>query len=314
MSATHRSHTTNAASSSLPAYLRSLSLAERELYDRIPEEMDYVDHESFAKAETEDELYGDAARDIDVPVWTNFPEVVDDVVPTSARRTTLGAKEEALLFRKYNYACFRLQQLIEAQAKRRTAGRVKAMILWYERALTARASLVRANMALVLAMAKRTRIPNVEFTELVSEGNMALLRSVEKFDVSRGFKFSTYACRAILKSFNRLATKTGRYRQHFPTEFDPDLERSDYDVKRHEMQQDDSVESLREILSRNTANLSDIERTVVMERFAIASGGKKKTLAAVGKMVGLTNERVRQIQNLALAKLRAAMDRDFVSV
>ena len=181
------------------------------------------------------------------------------------------------------------------------------------RALEAQASLVRANMALVLAMAKRTRIPNVEFSELISEGNMALLRSVEKFDVARGFKFSTYACRAILKSFNRLATKTGRYRQHFPTEFDPDLERSDYDVMRHEIQRDESVDALRDILARNKAQLSDVERTIVIERFAIASGGKGMTLAEVGKLVGLTNERVRQIQNLALLKIRAALDEDYLA-
>ncbi len=186
------------------------------------------------------------------------------------------------------------------------------MVLWYGRAMRARADLVRANMALVLSMAKRTRIPNVEFSELVSEGNMALLRSVEKFDVSRGFKFSTYACRAILKSFNRLATKTGRYRQHFPTEFDPDLERSDYDEHRHDMQWGDSVDALREILSRNRAGLSDLERTIVMERFAILSRGKGKTLAEIGKIVGLTNERVRQIQNLALEKIRDTLAEDYL--
>jgi RNA polymerase sigma factor (sigma-70 family) len=168
-------------------------------------------------------------------------------------------------------------------------------------------------MALVLAMAKRTRIPNVEFSELVSEGNMALLRSVEKFDVSRGYKFSTYACRAILKGFNRLATKTGRYRQHFPTEFDPDLERSDYDVMKHDIQRKDSIDSLRDILATNRALLSEVERTIIMERFAIVSRGKGRTLAEVGKMVGLTNERVRQIQNSALGKIRAILDEEFLA-
>ncbi|HHH75851.1 MAG TPA: sigma-70 family RNA polymerase sigma factor [Phycisphaerae bacterium] len=150
----------------------------------------------------------------------------------------------------------------------------------------------------------------IEFLELVSEGNMALLRSVEKFDISRGFKLSTYACRAILKSFNRLASKMGRYRSRFPTEFDPDLERSDYDVMKHQYERDDSVESLRDILSRNRANLNDVERTVVMERFAIGSDSPKgQTLSQVGKIVGLTNERVRQIQNHALGKIRTAMSR-----
>ena len=141
---------------------------------------------------------------------------------------------------------------------------------------------------------------------------MALLRSVEKFDVSRGFKFSTYACRAILKSFNRLATKTGTYRRRFPREYDPELERSDWDVRKHEIQRDDSIDAVREILARNQARLSDVERTVVMERFAIMTRGKGKTLAEVGEIVGLTNERVRQIQNIALAKIREALDEGYL--
>jgi RNA polymerase sigma factor (sigma-70 family) len=185
------------------------------------------------------------------------------------------------------------------------------MVVWYERAMKARADLVRANLALVLAMAKRTRIPNVDFGEIVSEGNMALLRAVEKFDAGRGFKFSTYGCRAILKSFNRLATKTGQHHQRFPAEYDPAMEQSDYDVKRHEFQQADTIETVREILMLNRAGLTDVERTVVMERFAINTDERRKTLAEVGKMVGLTNERVRQIQGCALGKIRKALTEEF---
>ena len=51
-----------------------------------------------------------------------------------------------------------------------------------------------------------------EFAEIVSEGNMALMRAVDKFSVDRGFKFSTYACRAILKAFSRTAMKSSRHR------------------------------------------------------------------------------------------------------
>ena len=49
------------------------------------------------------------------------------------------------------------------------------------------------------------RLGDVDFAEVVSEGNMALIRAVDKFNVERGFKFSTYACRAILKAFSRTA-------------------------------------------------------------------------------------------------------------
>ncbi|KPK42739.1 MAG: hypothetical protein AMK72_14045 [Planctomycetes bacterium SM23_25] len=286
---------------------RGLSDEGRAIYARIPAKFDYVPHELFGSASAEGTLFGPDAEEIEIPGWTQFPEAVDEAPVARGPRARLSAEEEKVLFLRYNYARYRLSRLIEAQLRRATAARARKMIVWYQRAMKGRADLVRANLALVLAMAKRTKIPNVEFGEIVSEGNMALLRSVEKFDVSRGFKFSTYACRAILKSFNRLATKTGRYRQRFPTEFDPDLERSDYDVRKHEMQRDSSADFVREVLVENRASLTDVERTVVMERFAITSRGKGRTLAEVGRMVGLTNERVRQIQNIALRKIRNAL-------
>jgi len=292
---------------------QGLTEAERRTYARIPVSVDFVPHECFSAVDTEAKLFGSEAERIRIPVWTSFPEAADDISASSGRRARLNAAEEVALFLRYNYARYRLGKLVEGQLRRATVARGREMIAWYERAMKARADLVRANLALVLAMAKRTKIPNVEFGEVVSEGNMALLRSVEKFDVSRGFKFSTYACRAILKSFNRLATKTGRYRQRFPTEYDPELERSDWDVNRTEIQRRDSVEAVREILSENRAQLSDVERTIVMERFAITTEAKRKTLAQVGKMVGLTNERVRQIQNQALNKIRAALVADYAA-
>ena len=293
--------------------LAGLSEAERAKYEAIPEQISFVYHASFSSPSTEDRLFGEKAQRVNVPLWTHFPEVPEEIPTVHAKRMTLTAANEVRLFLQYNYARYRLGKLIVAQQRRLAITRARLMIVWHDRLLEIRASIVRANMALVLAMAKRTRIPNVEFSELISEGNMALLRSVEKFDVARGFKFSTYACRAILKSFNRLATKTGRYRQHFPTEFDPELEQSDQDVRRHEIQREDSVDALREILTRNRAHLTEVEKTVVMERFSIGSEGVKgRTLAEVGKLVGLTNERVRQIQNGALAKIRAALDDDYL--
>jgi len=289
------------------AISQALTGEECRLYDRIPPEMDYVGHPSFRRADTEERLFGEDTNDIAVPPWTHFPEIPEDIPRVRRKRVALKPRDEETLFLRYNYARYRLSALVKAQQKRCSVVRAKEMVMWYRRAMKAKADLARANMALVLAMARRTKVPNVEFGELVSEGNMALLRSINKFDVSRGFKFSTYACRAILKSFNRLATKTGRYRKHFPVEFDPDLERSDYDVRKHEMQRDASIDALREVLAENRAELTDVERAVVVERFAMGSDDKRKTLAEVGRIVGLTTERVRQIQNLALSKLRAVL-------
>ena len=137
---------------------------------------------------------------------------------------------------------------------------------------------------------------------------MAVLRSVEKFDVSRGFKFSTYACRSILACFHRLAAKAQRFHQRFNVEFDPKLERSDFAERRHERQRSDSIDAIRDILGCNRAGLTAVERRVILERFPVLSERKRRTLSQVGQTVGLSNERVRQIEKDSLRKIRAAFE------
>ena len=167
-------------------------------------------------------------------------------------------------------------------------------------------------------MAKRTRLGAVDFAELISEGNMALLRSVDKFDCGRGFKFSTYACRAILKSFSRVAMRAGRYRGRFPTEFDPTLEKSHYQEEQRDLHEAECVDELRGIMENNSALLNDVEVKVIHARFNLGhieglEGEGPKTLEQVGMLIGVTKERVRQIQNKALAKLRAKLQDDFLA-
>ena len=106
------------------------------------------------------------------------------------------------------------------------------------------------NMALVLAMAKRQRAVNVELEELIAEGYMALLRCVDRFDVSYGFKFSTYACRAILKSFYRLSSKAVLHHQRFPVGYQPEFDRPDCEHPRLDTDWEDSMTYVKKVLAR----------------------------------------------------------------
>jgi RNA polymerase sigma factor (sigma-70 family) len=241
---------------------------------------------------------------------------VTDAVLSGERLPALTYVQEQHLFMRYNFTRLQISRILAEFAGKvlnRTA--TCRLLGWGYRSLSARSVVVRLNMPLVLAMAKRTRLTNVDFNEMVSEGNMALLRSVEKFDCSRGYKFSTYSCRAILKSFSRVAMRASRYRGQFPMEFDPAMERSDHLERQRDVLERDCVDELKEILLQNLAGLSDVESTVIRERFAVGNGTLTipKTLEQVGVIIGVTKERVRQIQNKALKKIRLALETRFLA-
>jgi len=281
----------------------------------LSEPIEFLFHESFDRHGIEVDLFGAGG----VVPWLNSNEAGRLADRSAGPSSTLSTDEERSLFLKLNYSRRVMTRILKRFAgKRLTARATSELLAWHAEAVQTRCSIVQANVPLVLAMAKRTRLSNMDYAELISEGNMALLRSVDKFDCGRGFKFSTYACRAILKSFSRVALRTGRYRSRFPTEFDPTLEKSDHLDQLRARQELDCLEDLREMLSDNVADLNEVETRVIQARFALnqvteSADGGPKTLEQVGLLIGVTKERVRQIQNRALEKLRAKLQDDYLA-
>ena len=295
-----------------------LDEADRTLLQSILQEpIEHVAHELFGKPSAEKTLFG--GRALLAPGTTYFEEIdpVDPGEPERGGSATLTTAQEILLFQRFNYARMRVGQVLHKwRGKCVPLGALCELLAWAHRAQMARGQITQANLPLVLAMAKRTRLAGLDFNELISEGNYALLRSIDKFDCARGFKFSTYACRAILKSFSRVAMRTSRYRGRFPTEFDPTLEKSDFIDRKRDDARADCVHEIRDILAENRAALNDVEQTVIRERFALDAESlpaKPKTLEQVGEMIGVTKERVRQIQNKALRKIRMILEDNFLT-
>ncbi|MCP4593588.1 MAG: sigma-70 family RNA polymerase sigma factor [bacterium] len=281
--------------------------------------VEFIDAPSLHERGAEKTLFGALAK-LESPEAACFvaPQPVAVKSAGGGRIPTLSAVQEQELFLRYNFARMRSQELqIQFAGRTMTAAATRNFLAWTQRALDARSDIAALNIPLVMAMAKRTRLASVDYNELISEGNMALLRAVDKFDCTRGFKFSTYACRAILKSFSRVAMRISRYRGRFPVEFDPAIERSDHLERKREEIETDCVAELKEIVLRNLADLSDVERTVIHERFALRHSVRQsdhpKTLAEVGLIIGVTKERVRQIQNKALKKIRTALEEKYLA-
>jgi RNA polymerase sigma factor (sigma-70 family) len=278
----------------------------------LQENYAYMDSPMFRRRSAEAELFTEEAERA-LPLTSWYQPTRDDAFEnglTAGAPQLMKADEERLMFQRFNLAKLRLSQL-QRRAKKDGLTRELAeqVIEWHRRFEHYREYLVRTNLALVLAMAKRTRLGDVDFAEIVSEGNMALIRAVDKFSVDRGFKFSTYACRAILKAFSRTAMKHSRHRTRFPVEFEPDMEQSDWIDKKRDVVEEDCIDELKQIVDRNLADLSDTEQTVIRRRFNWQQQEESPlTLEEVGKIIGVTKERVRQIQNKALAKIRKLLE------
>ena len=314
MTKTHKSAAHGSASatvalrrSPVPRHLRA------RVEELLKENYAFMDSPVFRRKNIEAELFtfeNDEEPQLPRTAW--YQPTRDEMLDAA----TVGApqlmkgNEERMMFLRFNYSKRRLSQL---QRKIRNEGLTKDLagqfLEWHRRFEHFREYLTRTNLALVLAMAKRTRLGDIDFAEIVSEGNMALLRAVDKFNVDRGFKFSTYACRAILKAFSRASMKHSRHRTRFPVEFEPDLEKSDWIDKKRDMVEEDCVDELKQIVDRNLADLSDVEQTVIRQRFNWQQAQESPlTLEEVGRIIGVTKERVRQIQNKALTKIRRLME------
>ncbi len=295
-----------------------LTRSEEKVLDRLLREpMDYIDSDEFYKKDAEHKIY-DEAPEIQRPDVSWYRPLMDDLTSNPDRKVRsngtvlLSAEEERVLFLQYNYARHRVRELQEAVGLGEPSPKqIGEMLYWYRKARGYREQIAETNLALVLAMAKRTRMSEVDFADLVSEGNMALLRSVDKFDCGRGFKFSTYACRAILKAFSRQGMKLTKHRQKFPTDFDPAMEKSNHLETLREQAEKEAADEVKHVVLSNEAELTDVEITVIHHRFGIENvdpDASPLTLEQVGQIIGVTKERVRQIQNKALEKIRLTIE------
>jgi RNA polymerase primary sigma factor len=141
---------------------------------------------------------------------------------------------------------------------------------------------------------------------VVSDGNMSLMRAVEKFDYARGNKFSTYATWAIMKNFARSIPEDHYFCKRFVTGQEELLQAA---ADRHapEAVADGDRQRVRELLAAGMRVLSDREREVLRNHFGLEREGVGLTLEQIGRRFGVTKERIRQIEAKALARLRSVL-------
>ncbi len=218
----------------------------------------------------------------------------------------LSADQELHLFRKMNYLKHKASRLRSAlrpdNARSIAMDRIEGL---YDQVVKAKNDIVQANLRLVVSIAKRHVTASEDFFGLVSDGNISLIRAVEKFDYSRGNKFSTYASWAIMKNFARSIPDEFRHRDRFRTSL-YEMFNGRVDDGSDAYEQETAQKLRQQQIDTILTRLDEREQTIIISRFGLDYSQEPQTLKEVGEHLGVTKERVRQLEARALEKLRLA--------
>lgn len=229
----------------------------------------------------------------------------DETSPSTdvMRSPLLTPSGEQYLFRKMNFFKYRANSLRSTlNPSRQARKKIEEIDRLLAEAEIARGTIIEANLRLVCSIAHKFANNPWEYDEFVSEGNLILLNAVDKFDYSRGFRFSTYATHSVQRHFFRLMQRRQRRRGRelsSPHDVLGDL------AVAPEREQPLDYRIAEQLISHFDECLDDREKIIIQERFGlIDSQTAAETLKAVAEKVGLSKERVRQLQLRAIEKLQ----------
>lgn len=267
--------------------------------------LEYMHHPDFDTPSKHKEILGPMPEPENgkAPRRTKPPKGLPPYLASLYEVPLLSREQEAHMFRKMNFLKFqaagRRAALDPARARTTDLDAIERL---QEEALAVKNQIIRANLRLVVSIAKRHVGPTNNFFELVSDGNMSLIRAVEKFDASRGNKFSTYASWAIMKNFARTIPEENYRRDRFVTGHEEMFEAA-ADNRTDEHEYESAVKRMQEAVKTMLGRLDDREQRIIVSRYGLG-GASEQTLEQLGRELGITKERVRQIESRAQEKLR----------
>jgi RNA polymerase primary sigma factor len=280
------------------------SLVRERVIRLLRKEIDFISNKDFRSLDRalEREVLDGA---FEVPLESSpLPRNLPGHLARLCEAIVLTPEQEQTLFRQMNYLKYRANMLRSRLSPHEPDEEVLNKA---ERFLAAaelvRDRIIRANMRLVISVVKKFVTPQNSFDDMLSDGIYSLMQAVDKFDYDRGFRFSTYAYRAIARNAYRAIIKRQREMVRFGTEMDEagldagaGISESAMDVR--------TWTRLRGLLSRVMDRLDRREQLIIRCRYALGAHRKVKTFQMIADRLGVSKERVRQLEQRAMSKLR----------
>ncbi len=288
----------NHARPNSPAALRHRARAIKEVA------IDFIPHASFSRAGIETQILADCTQSTPETSSCEPREIakVPSYIAQLYDTSLLTGEQEQHLFRQMNYLLYRANRLrrnlkIDAP-DRKLLDNIQQNL---QQANCVKARIIQANLRLVVSIAKKFVNPANSLEELISDGNVALIRAVEKFNYALGNRFSTYATYAVQRNYYRMVSRGRRQRERFLHDEDrlAAIPQAVHD------QPIDAVglKQLQKSFVSLLQKLNPRERQIIERRFGFHDQ-EPLTFKELGAELGVCKERIRQIQTRAMEKLR----------
>ncbi|MDF1743954.1 MAG: sigma-70 family RNA polymerase sigma factor [Gimesia sp.] len=290
-----------------PKSTSSCGVTKRTL-ELLETEINFIPNAAFNSADLEEEILAESMPDelhISGDLLTlNTSQNISSHLSRLCQAEVLTVDAERNLFRRMNYFKFKanvLRSQLDPAAP--DEYKINKIDQYLSEALNSRAHLIRSNMRLVVSIVKKCVTPHVSFDELLSDGIWSLIKAADKFDYSRGFRFSTYAYHAISNfAYRKIADQRKTNVRFMPATHSSMLDEASEQSK--PVMDVRIWQEMSELLAKTMNHLDEREQLIIEGRFALGDQHNVRTFQSLADELGISKERVRQLEKRAVAKLR----------